>query len=175
MEKNIIVNEYDRIIRYTGNIEDENGMLLIDTLHNLIIQEPRDTVYLYLYTYGGDYDAVMAIYDFIKTRETPITTIGVGSCMSGGSLLIASGTGERFSYPNTRFMIHGLQAGIGYNSHVDNRIHMDENDRIDENFSKLLAKETGNDIDTIINDLKRDKYLTAEEAIKYGLIDDIIR
>lgn len=170
----ITYNEATRDVRYTGDITDKDAMLLVDLLDEVIIEEPRDPINLYLFTYGGAYDATMAIYDYIKWVETPINTIACGTSMSGGTLLVSCGTGRRLSFPNARFMIHGLHHSVSYGSHVDNSIELQEDDRINDNFIRLLAEETNNSVTRIEDDLKRDRYLSAEEAMYYGLIDEII-
>jgi len=169
----VMVNHTMRTVRYTGELNDIEVVRLIETIDELIGEEPRDPVYLYLYSYGGSYDATVALYDFIKSEDTEIITVAMGTSMSGASLIVACGD-RRFAYPNTRFMIHGIQASISFGSHIDGRVEMKEQERINDKFIELLSKETGQSKDKVKDDVKRDLYLTAQEALDYGLIDDII-
>lgn len=170
----ILYNEATRTIRYTGTINEFDVMQLIDLLDEVITVEPRDAVTLYLFTYGGTYDATIALYDYIKFEQTPIHTVVSGTAMSGGTLITACGSGERVAFPNARFMIHGLQHSIGSGSHVDNSIELKEDERLNEKFVELLAFETDNSVEKVREDLKRDRYLSADEALEYGLIDRIV-
>lgn len=170
----ILLNETTRTVRYTGQLNDFDVMQLIDLLDEIITKEPRDAVTLFLFTYGGTYDATIALYDYIKWEETPIHVVVTGTAMSGGTLITACGTGERVAFPNARFMLHGLQHSISYGSHVDNSIELAEDERINGKFIELIAKETGNSIEKVKQDLERDRYLSAKEALEYGLIDRIV-
>ena len=170
----ILLNEATRTVRYTGELNEFDVMQLIDLLEEIIAEEPRDPVTLFLFTYGGTYDAAIALYDYIKWEETPIHIVVTGTAMSGGTLITACGSGERVAFPNARFMLHGIQHHITRGSHVDNSIELEEDERINQKFIELIAEETNNSVEKVREDLKRDRYLSTTEALEYGLIDRVV-
>lgn len=174
MDKNeIITNKDARIIYLTGSIEEEKTNLLIKKMDKMEKIEPRDPITIKVNSYGGEYDSFIAIYDSIKGSECDIHTIGVGKCMSGGAFIVMSGD-QRSATKNTRFMLHSLQVSLPKRSIQDNKIRHKEQERIQDKLKTIVQNETGRNVSKVEEDLNREKYLSAHDALKYGLIDEVI-
>ena len=137
-------------------------------------KNPKKDIYLYINSPGGSVSAAMAIYDTMQFVKSDIQTICIGIAASAAAVLLSSGTkGKRFTLPNAEVMIHQVLGGAeGQASDV--AIAAKHILRIKENINKILAKNTGKAITQVEKDSDRDYYMTAEEAKKYGIIDEII-
>ena len=167
----------DRIIFLSEDVNHASASLVVAQLLFLESEDPDREIYLYINSPGGSITDGMAIVDTINYIKCPVTTICVGLAASMGAVLLACGTkGKRFATPNAEILIHQpLIAGGGLSGQTTEiKIHADHMVKTREKLNKLLSERTGKDLATIERDTERDTYMTAEEALKYGLIDGIM-
>lgn len=164
----------ERIIFLGGPIDDHIANLVVAQLLYLDHMDSKKDIYLYINSPGGSVSAGMAILDTMNFVRADVSTICVGVAASMGSLLLSSGTkGKRFALPNSEIMIHQVLGGAeGQASDIE--IQAKHILRIKENLNKILAKNTGKTPAQVEKDADRDNWMTAEEAKKYNLIDDVI-
>lgn len=163
----------ERIIFLSGEISDPVADLVMAQMIFLEYEDPEKDITLYINSPGGSVSAGLAIYDTMRFIRPDVSTICIGQAASMGAILLAAGTaGKRFALPHSRIMIHQPSGGAGGQA-TDIAIHAKEIIRIKNTLSELLGKLTGKDPKTIHKDTDRDKYLTAEEALKYGIVDEI--
>ena len=161
----------DRIIFLTGEIDDAMSNIIISEL--LYLDNINDeNIYLYINSPGGAITSGMGIYDTMRFIESKVITIGVGMCASMAAFLLSSGD-ERYALPNAEVMIHQPLGGAQGQA-TDIKIHADHLVRTREKLNKFLSERTGKPLDVIEKDTERDNYMTAEEALEYGLIDGIM-
>ena len=164
----------DRIIMLTGEINDTVASSVVAQLLFLESEDPDKDIYLYINSPGGVVTAGMAIYDTMQYIKPDVSTICVGQAASMGSLLLTAGTkGKRFALPNARIMIHQPLGGARGQS-TDIQIQAQEMQRTRDMINKVLADHTGQDLDKINTDTERDNFMSAEEAVAYGLVDKVI-
>lgn len=167
----------DRIIMLCDEVNDQTASLVIAQLLYLEGQDPEKDIDLYINSPGGSVSAGLAIYDTIKYIKCDVSTICVGMAASMGALLLSSGTkGKRFALPHSEIMIHQpLIAGGGISGQcTDIKIRSDHMLRTRDRLNKILSDNTGKTIEQIALDTERDNFMTAEEALEYGLIDKVI-
>ena len=167
----------DRIIFLSEDVNHASASLVVAQILFLESEDPDRELYLYINSPGGSITDGMAIVDTINYIKCPVSTICVGLAASMGAVLLASGTkGKRFATPNAEILIHQpLIAGGGLSGQTTEiKIHADHMVKTREKLNKLLSERTGQDLATIERDTERDTYMTAEEALKYGLIDGIM-
>ncbi|MFI4847310.1 MAG: ATP-dependent Clp endopeptidase proteolytic subunit ClpP [Candidatus Makana argininalis] len=165
----------DRIIFITGYIEDYMANLIVAQIIFLESEDPSKDINLYINSPGGIITSGMSIYDTIQFVKPDISTLCMGQASSMGALLLASGSkGKRFCLPNSRIMIHQPLGGFKGQA-TDIEIHANEILKIKKKINKLMSKHTGQNIETICKDTERDCFLSANEAIKYGLVDYILK
>ena len=167
----------DRIIFLSEDVNHASASLVVAQLLFLESEDPDREIYLYINSPGGSITDGMAIVDTINYIKCPVSTICVGLAASMGAVLLASGTkGKRYATPNAEILIHQpLIAGGGLSGQTTEiKIHADHMVKTREKLNKLLSERTGQDLATIERDTERDTYMTAEEALKYGLIDGIM-
>lgn len=163
----------DRIIFLTGEINDAVADVVVAQLIYLEGKDPTKDINLYINSPGGSVTAGMAIYDTMNYIKCDVSTICIGLAASMGAFLLSSGAkGKRFSLPNSEIMIHQPLGGAQGQA-SDIAIQAENILRCKKKLNKILAANTGQKIETIEKDTDRDNYMTAEEAKKYGLIDDI--
>ena len=163
----------DRIIFLTGEINDAVADVVVAQLIYLEGKDPTKDINLYINSPGGSVTAGMAIYDTMNYIKCDVSTICIGLAASMGAFLLSSGAkGKRFSLPNSEIMIHQPLGGAQGQAR-DIAIQEENILRCKKKLNKILAANTGQKIETIEKDTDRDNYMTAEEAKKYGLIDDI--
>jgi len=165
----------DRIIFLGEDVNDTSASLIVAQMLFLESEDPDKEINLYINSPGGSITAGMAIYDTINYIKCPVSTICVGMAASMGAVLLASGTkGKRYATPNAEVMIHQplISGGLGGQA-TEIKIHADHLVRTREKLNKILSEKTGQSLDTINKDTERDNFMTAEEALKYGLIDNI--
>lgn len=163
----------DRIIFITGEINDATADIVVAQLIYLEGKDANKDINIYINSPGGSVTAGMAIYDTMNYIKCDACTICVGLAASMGAFLLSSGTkGKRFSLPNSEIMIHQPLGGAQGQA-TDIAIHAQQILKTKEKLNKILAKNTGKDIDTIIRDTDRDNFMSAEQALEYGLIDKI--
>ena len=164
----------DRIIFLADEVNDTTASLVVAQLLYLEAQDPDKDIYLYINSPGGSISAGMAIYDTMNYIKCDVSTICVGMAASMGAFLLSSGAkGKRFALPNAEVMIHQPLGGTRGQA-TDIKIHADHIIRIREKLNKLLSEQTGKSLKTIENDTERDNFMTADEALAYGLIDKVI-
>lgn len=165
----------ERIIFLGGPIDDHIANLVVAQLLYLDHMDSKKDIYLYINSPGGSVSAGMAILDTMNFIRADVSTICVGVAASMGALLLSSGTkGKRFALPNAEIMIHQVLGGAeGQASDIE--IQAKHILRIKENLNKILAKNTGKTPAQVEKDADRDNWMTAEEAKKYSLIDDVIQ
>ena len=164
----------DNIIFLGTPIDDQIANLIVAQLLFLEAEDPEKDINVYINSPGGSVTAGLAIYDTMQFIRPDVTTICVGMCASMGALLLTAGAkGKRFALPNSRILIHQPSGGMQGQA-TDVRIHAEELIRIRELTSEILAKHTGQSMETIERDVERDRYLSAIQAKEYGLIDEVI-
>ncbi|HYR60886.1 MAG TPA: ATP-dependent Clp endopeptidase proteolytic subunit ClpP [Nitrospiraceae bacterium] len=164
----------DRIIFLGAPIDDIFANLVIAQLLFLEAEDPEKDINLYINTPGGSVTAGLGIYDTMQYVKPPINTICLGQAASMGAFLLTAGTkGKRFALPNARVMIHQPMGGFqGQATEID--IHAREILKIRERLNEIMAKHTGQPLERISLDTERDYFMSAEEAKRYGLIDEVI-
>ena len=164
----------DRIIMLEGAIGEHMAAVLCAQLLFLESQDSKKDITLYINSPGGLITAGMAIYDTMQYVRSDIQTIVVGQAASMGSLLASAGTkGKRMMLPHSRHMIHQPLGGTRGQA-TDIQIHAKEILRWKEELTKIYEKNTGQPLDKLKADMERDKFMTSEEAVKYGLADNIV-
>jgi ATP-dependent Clp protease, protease subunit len=164
----------DRIIFLGAPIDDVFANLIIAQLLFLEAEDPEKDINLYVNSPGGSVTAGLGIYDTMQYVKPPINTICLGQAASMGAFLLTAGTkGKRFALPNARIMIHQPMGGFqGQATEID--IHAREILKIRERLNEIMAKHTGQPLEKISLDTERDYFMSAEEAKRYGLIDEVI-
>ncbi|HOA39931.1 MAG TPA: ATP-dependent Clp endopeptidase proteolytic subunit ClpP [Halanaerobiales bacterium] len=164
----------DRIIFLGEVVTDQLANLVIAQLLFLEAENPDKDIYLYINSPGGSATAALAMYDTIQYIKPDVQTICMGQAASAGALLLASGTkGKRFALPYSRIMIHQPSGGAQGKA-TEAEIHIKELLRIREIQNEILSKHTGKDIEQIRRDVEQDYFMSAEEAVEYGIIDEVI-
>ncbi|MFB0972444.1 MAG: ATP-dependent Clp endopeptidase proteolytic subunit ClpP [Tissierellia bacterium] len=164
----------DRIIFLSGEVTDDLADLIVAQLLFLEAEGPDKDISLYINSPGGSVSAGLAIYDTMQYIKSPVSTICVGRAASMGAFLLAAGEkGKRFSLPNADIMIHQPLGGAqGQASDV--KIQAEKILKTRELLNKILSEKTGQDLEKIEVDTDRDFYMSAEEAVGYGIIDKVI-
>ena len=163
----------DRIIFITGEIDDAVANTVIAQLIFLEAKDPTKPINMYINSPGGSVSAGLAIYDTMNYIRSEVCTICVGMAASMGAFLLSSGAkGKRFALPNSEIMIHQPLGGVSGQA-SDIKIHADHIIKTREKLNAILAANTGKDISTVAADTDRDNFLSAKEALEYGLIDEI--
>jgi len=164
----------DRIIFLGAPIDDIFANLVIAQLLFLEAEDPEKDINLYVNSPGGSVTAGLGIYDTMQYVKPPINTICLGQAASMGAFLLTAGTkSKRFALPNARVMIHQPMGGFqGQATEID--IHAREILKIRERLNEIMAKHTGQPLERISQDTERDYFMSAEEAKRYGLIDEVI-
>jgi len=164
----------ERIIFLGGAIDDHMANIVIAQLLFLEHEDPTKEIKLYINSPGGSVTAAMAIYDTMNHIKPDVATVCVGIAASAAAVLLSSGAkGKRFCLPNSEVMIHQVMGGAEGQA-SDIAIVAKHILRTKENLNKILAKNTGKPVAQVEKDSDRDYYMTADEAKKYGIIDDII-
>ena len=166
----------DRIIFLSEEVNHVTASLVIAQMLFLESEDPDKEISFYINSPGGSITDGMAIVDTMNYIKCPVTTICIGLAASMGSVLLASGTkGKRYATPNSEILIHQpLIAGGLSGQTTEIKIHADHMVKTREKLNKLLSEKTGQSLEQIEKDTERDHYMTAEEALNYGLIDEII-
>jgi ATP-dependent Clp protease protease subunit len=165
----------ERIIFLGGIVDDYVANLIIAQLLFLESEDPKKDITLYINSPGGSVSAGLAIYDTMNHIKPDVSTVCVGLAASMGAFLLSSGTkGKRFMLPNAEAMIHQVMGGAEGQA-SDIAISAKHILRTKDTLNKILAKNTGQKVEQVEKDSDRDNYMTAEEAKKYGLVDDIVK
>jgi len=165
----------DRIIMLQGEINDHVSSIIVAQMLFLEAENPEKDIYLYINSPGGVVTSGMAIYDTMNYIKPDVVTICMGQAASMGAFLLSSGTkGKRFALPHARIMIHQPLGGAQGQA-TDIEIHAKEILRMKKELNKILAENTGQSVRKIEKDTERDFFMSAEEAMKYGLIDKVLK
>lgn len=164
----------DRLIFIVGPVEDHMANLIVAQLMYLESENPEKDIQLYINSPGGSVTAGLSIYDTMQFVNPDVSTICVGQAASMGALLLGGGTkGKRYALPHSRIMVHQPSAGFqGQATDID--IHAREVLELKRRLNEIMASNTGQPIKTIEKDLERDNFMSAEMAVKYGLIDTVL-
>lgn len=165
----------DRIIFLGTAIDDDVANAVVAQLLFLESQDKEKDIKIYINSPGGSVTAGLAIYDAMQYVKPDVSTICVGMAASMGAVLLAAGAeGKRFALPSSEIMIHQVLGGASGQA-TDIKIHAERILRIKENLNKILAKHTGQPLKKVTEDTERDNFMEAAEAVKYGLIDKVIK
>lgn len=163
----------DRIIFLSGEINDNLASIVVSELLYLDAQN-HDDIYLYINSPGGSVTSGLAIYDTMNYIKSDVRTIVVGMAASMGAFLLSSGTkGKRFALKNAEIMIHQVLGGAQGQA-TDIKIHAEHILKMKKKLNNILASNTNKSVKQITKDCERDNYMSASEALNYGLIDEII-
>ena len=164
----------DRIIFLSEGVNDAVASLVVAQLLYLENRDPNKDIYLYINSPGGSVTAGMAIYDTMNHIKCDVCTICVGMAASMGAFLLAAGTkGKRMALPNSEIMIHQPSAGT-HGQITDMAIHLKRLEVVKERMNRILAENTGKPVDVVTTACERDNFMTAENALAFGLIDKIL-
>lgn len=165
----------DRIIFLAGEIDDVTANLVVAQMIFLEAEDPDKDIFLYINSPGGSITSGMAIYDTMQYIKCDVNTICVGMAASMGAFLLTAGVkGKRKALPNSEIMIHQPLGGAQGQA-TDIAIHAKRIISIKENINKILSDRTGQPLDKIEKDVERDYFMTAKEALEYGIIDEIFQ
>jgi ATP-dependent Clp protease protease subunit len=165
----------DRIVMLQGEINDHVASIIVAQLLFLEAENPEKDIYLYINSPGGVVTSGFAIYDTMNYIKPDVVTICMGQAASMGAFLLSSGAkGKRFALPHARIMIHQPLGGAQGQA-TDIEIHAKEILRMKKELNKILAENTGQSLRKIEKDTERDFFMSAEEAMKYGLIDKVLK
>ena len=163
----------ERIIFLTGQVEDNMANLILAQMLFLELENPEKDIFLYINSPGGSVTAGMAIYDTMNFIKPDVSTICVGQAASMGAFLLSGGAkGKRYCLPNSRVMIHQPLGGFQGQA-SDFEIHAKEILSIKDKLNRLMAEHTGQPLDVISHDTDRDNFMTASQAVDYGLVDEV--
>lgn len=164
----------DRIIFLSDEVNDATASLVVAQLLFLDSEDPDKDINLYINSPGGSITAGMAIYDTMQYTKADVSTICVGMAASMGAFLLSAGAkGKRYALPNSEIMIHQPLGGTQGQA-TDIQIHAERIIKMKDKLNKMLSENTGQPLDKIKMDTERDNFMSAEEALKYGLIDKIV-
>ena len=164
----------DRIIFLSEEVNDTTASLVVAQLLYLEAQDPDKDIQFYINSPGGSVTAGMAIYDTMQYIKCDVATICVGMAASMGAFLLSAGAkGKRMSMPNSEIMIHQPSAGT-HGQITDMAIHMKRLQTIKDRMNRILAENTGKSVEVVTEACKRDNFMTAEEALAFGLIDRVL-
>ena len=164
----------DRIIFLSEEVNDTTASLIVAQLLYLEAQDPDKDIQFYINSPGGSVTAGMAIYDTMQYIKCDVATICVGMAASMGAFLLSAGTkGKRMALPNAEIMIHQPSAGT-QGQITDMAIHMKRLQTIKERMNRILAENTGKSVEVVTEACERDNFMTAQEALEFGLIDRVL-
>ncbi|MBU2113338.1 MAG: ATP-dependent Clp endopeptidase proteolytic subunit ClpP [Gammaproteobacteria bacterium] len=164
----------ERVIFLTGQVEDHMANLIVAQLLFLESENPEKDIYIYINSPGGSVTAGLSIYDTMRYIKPDIATVCVGQAASMGAFLLSGGTkGKRYCLPNARVMIHQPLGGFQGQA-TDFEIHAREILSIKEKLNRLMAEHSGKSYEQVCKDTERDNFLSAQQALEYGLVDAIL-
>jgi len=165
----------DRIIFLGTPISDDIANAVMAQLLCLQSMDPDRPISIYLNSPGGSFTALTAIYDTMRYIKPDVQTVCLGQAASAAAVILAAGTkGKRLALPNSRILIHQPATEGGYGQSSDLEIQAREILRIRSLMESMLADSTGQPVEKVSRDIERDKYLTAQDAVEYGIVDDIL-
>jgi len=164
----------ERVVFMVGHVNDQTANLVIAQMLFLESENPDKDISLYINSPGGSVSAGLAIFDTMQFIKPDVSTLCVGMAASMGAFLLAAGAkGKRFSLPNSRVMIHQPLGGVqGQASDIE--IHAKEILALRDKLNKILSERTGQSLETISRDTDRDNFMSAEDALQYGIVDKVL-
>lgn len=164
----------DRIVLLSDAVDDHVASLICAQLLFLESEDPEKEIYLYINSPGGIVTAGLAIYDTMQYVTCPVATLCMGQAASMGALLLCAGApGLRYSLPNSRIMIHQPSGGFRGQA-TDIEIHARETMRLKAALNEIMAKHTGQTVETIVEHTERDRFMSSEEAKNFGMVDRVL-
>ena len=164
----------DRIIMLSGEVNDQVASTIVAQLLFLEAQDPDKDIYFYINSPGGVITSGLSMFDTMNYIKPDIVTICMGQAASMGAFLLSSGAkGKRYALPNSRIMIHQPSGGAQGQS-TDIQIQAQEIQRLKDTLNEILAKQTGKTVKRLEKDTERDNFMSAKEAVEYGLIDKVL-
>ena len=164
----------DRIIMLSEDVNDTTASLIVAQLLYLEAQDPDKDIQFYINSPGGSVTAGLAIYDTMQYIKADVSTICIGLAASMGAFLLSSGAkGKRLALPNAEIMIHQPSAGT-QGQITDMAIHLKRLETIKKRMNEIMSKNTGKPLDVVTADCERDNFMSAEEAMEYGIVDKVI-
>ena len=164
----------DRIVMLSEEVNDTTASLIVAQLLYLEAEDPDKDIQFYINSPGGSITAGMAIYDTMQYIKCDVSTICIGMAASMGAFLLSSGAkGKRLALPNAEIMIHQPSAGT-QGQITDMAIHLRRLEIIKTRMNRILSENTGKPIETVTADCERDNFMTAQEAMEYGLVDKVL-
>ncbi len=164
----------ERVIFMVGQVEDYMANLVVAQLLFLESENPDKDIHLYINSPGGSVTAGLSIYDTMQFIKPDVSTMCIGQAASMGALLLAGGAkGKRFALPHSRMMIHQPSGGT-HGQAADIEIQANEIIKLRHQLNKIMAAHTGKELDEIARDTERDNFMSASEAVKYGLVDKVL-
>ena len=164
----------ERVVFLVGEVNDQTANLVVAQLLFLESENPDKDISLYINSPGGSVTAGMSIYDTMQFIKPDVSTMCLGFAASMGAFLLAAGAkGKRYSLPNSKIMIHQVLGGT-HGQATDIEIHARDIIRTKEQMNRILAERTGHPYEKVVQDTERDYFMTAPEALEYGLIDRVI-
>lgn len=165
----------ERIIWLGGEVTDDSANAVCAQLLLLAAEDPEEDIYFYINSPGGSVTAGMAIYDTMQYVKPDVATVGMGLAASMGQFLLTAGTpGKRFITPHTRVLMHQPSGGAG-GSATDIRINAELILSMKRELAEIIAEATGKSVEQIDRDFDRDKWFTAQEALEYGFVDQVVQ
>jgi ATP-dependent Clp protease protease subunit len=165
----------ERIVFLGSEVRDQNANAICAQLLLLSAEDPEADIFLHINSPGGSVDAGMAIYDTMQFVANDVATVGLGLAASMGQFLLCAGTkGKRYALPHSRIMMHQPSSGMG-GSASDIKIQAQQSLHIKNVLLQLIAEHTGQPVEQITADADRDRWFTAEQALEYGLVDQVIK
>ncbi|MDR1851506.1 MAG: ATP-dependent Clp protease proteolytic subunit [Propionibacteriaceae bacterium] len=163
----------NRIIFLGSEVRDENANAICAQMLLLNSEDPERDIYLYINSPGGSIDSGMAIYDTMQWISNDVATVAIGLAASMGQFLLSAGTpGKRYALPHSRILMHQPSGGLGGTA-SDIRIQAEQSVLLKKTMAELIAGQTGQPVEKIIEDSDRDHWFTAQEALEYGFIDHV--
>ena len=164
----------ERLVFIVGPVEDQMANLIVAQLLYLESENPDKDIQLYINSPGGSVTSGLSVYDTMQFVNCDVSTICMGQAASMGALLLGGGTnGKRYALPHSRIMVHQPSAGFqGQATDID--IHAKETMELKRRLNEIMARHTGQTIETIEKDLERDRFMSGEQAVQYGLIDTVL-
>lgn len=164
----------DRIIFLQGQVDDQMANLIVAQMLFLQFDDPKNDIHIYINSPGGSVTAGLAIYDTMQFVSCGVATYCIGQAASMGAVLLTAGSkGKRFCLPSARVMIHQPMAG-SEGTATELLLHTKEFGRLKKRLNEILFKHTGRPLDEIERDTDRDKFMSAQEAVEYGIVDKIM-
>jgi ATP-dependent Clp protease protease subunit len=165
---------HQRIIVLGEELQERNGNRLMQQLLLLSAEDPRTDISLWINPPGGSVSAMLAIHDVMQLIPNDVSTLAMGMAASAGQFLLSAGTpGKRYALPHSRVLLHQGSAGIGGTA-VDIEIQADDLRHTRDTVLGLISQHTGQDRDTVERDSRRDRWFSAEQALDYGFVDQLI-